>query len=208
VALNYIPSINIKPLQITSSSLLTPMKPVQFLLTFKNPLFDSVKVTLATPARTPGRFGSKVTVLCPQFEVGANTDAWEEALREDGTKSGSEEKRRTKAEASEGQHQAEAGKVWEKGRNWVSVVVEAVPASLKIEGPEFIRSEELKKDSGPLREDEDLLEIPVFVRVEWEADAAHDEGSGLATLNKDKEIKEKRELAYWCVLGLGKIARD
>jgi dynactin-4 len=208
VALNYIPSINIRPLQNTSSSLLAPMKPVQFLLTFKNPLFDSVKVTLATPARTPGRFGSKVTVLCPQFEVGANTDAWEEALREDGTKSGSGEKRRTKAEASEGQHQAEAGKVWEKGRNWVSVVVEVVPASLKIDGPEFIRSEELKKDSGPLREDEDLLEIPVFVRVEWEADAAHDEGSGLATLSKDKEIRERRELAYWCVLGLGKIARD
>jgi len=81
VALNYIPSISIKPLQPTSSSssLLSPMKPTQFLLTFKNPLFDSVKVTLGTPAKTPGRFGSKVTVLCPQFEVGANTDAWEEA---------------------------------------------------------------------------------------------------------------------------------
>jgi dynactin-4 len=205
--MNYIPSINIKPLQSTSS-LLAPMKPVQFLLTFKNPLFDNVKVTLATPARTPGRFGSKVTVLCPQFEVGANTDAWEEALREDGAKSVSGEKRRTKAEASEGQHQAEAGKVWERGRNWVSVVVELVPASLTIEGPEFMRSEELKRDCGPLREDEDLLEIPVFVRVEWEADAVHDEGSGLATLSKDKEIREKRQLAYWCVLGLGKISRD
>lgn len=87
-------------------------------------------------------------------------------------------------------------------------MVEVVPASLKIEGPKFIRSEELMKDSGPLREDEDLLEIPVFVRVEWEADAAHDEGSGLASSSKDKEIKEKRELAYWCVLGLGKIARE
>jgi dynactin-4 len=210
VALNYIPSISIKPLQPTSSSssLLSPMKPTQFLLTFKNPLFDSVKVTLGTPAKTPGRFGSKVTVLCPQFEVGANTDAWEEALREGGNRGSTGEKRRTKAEASEGQNQAEAGKVWERGRNWVSVVVEVVPASLNMAGPDFLKSEGTKDAGGPLREDEDVMEIPVFMRVEWETDAAHDEGAGLAALNKEKEVREKRELAYWCVLGLGKIGRD
>ncbi|KAH6720077.1 dynactin-like protein Arp1 p62 subunit RO2 [Leptodontidium sp. MPI-SDFR-AT-0119] len=206
VALNYIPTINIKPLQNTSALALTALKPVQFLLTFKNPLFDRVKVTLATPAKTPGRFGSKVTVLCPQFEVGANTDAWEEALREGGNRNSSGEKRRTKAEASEGQHQAEAGKVWERGRNWTSVVLEVVPASLRIDGPEFMRSEEQKSDDGPLREDEDVVEIPVFVRVEWETDATQEEGAGLG--GKDKDAREKRELAYWCVLGAGKIARD
>ena len=208
VALNYIPSITIKPLQPPSSSnpsgLLTPMKPTQFLLTFKNPLFDGVKVNIATPASTPGRFSSKVTVLCPQFEVGANTDVWDEALREGGGKGGDREKRRTKAEASEGQHQAEAGKVWERGRNWVSVVVEVVPASLRIEGPAFLRSEAQQKDDGPLRDDEDVLEIPVFVRIEWET-VAQDEAAGLAA--KDKEVKERRELAYWCVLGVGKIAQ-
>ncbi|KUJ21147.1 uncharacterized protein LY89DRAFT_705053 [Mollisia scopiformis] len=204
VALNYIPSISIKPLQPTSSasSLLQPMRPVQFLLTFKNPLFDSVKVTLATPTKTPGRFASKVTVLCPQFEVGANTDAWDEALRE-----GTGEKRRTKAEASEGQHQAEAGKVWERGRNWVSVVVEVVPASLHIGGPEFLKNEEMKDDEGPLKEDEDVCEIPVFVRVEWEADAAHDESGLGGGGSKEKDVREKRELAYWCVLGVGRIAK-
>ena len=208
VALNYIPSITIKPLQPPSSSnpsgLLTPMKPTQFLLTFKNPLFDGVKVNIATPTATPGRFSSTVTVLCPQFEVGANTDVWDEALREGDGRSGDREKRRTKAEASEGQHQAEAGKVWERGRNWVSVVVEVVPAHLRIEGPAFLRSEAQQKDDGPLREDEDVLEIPVFVRVEWET-VAQDEAAGLAS--KDKEVKEKRELAYWCVLGVGRIAQ-
>ncbi|KAG4436075.1 hypothetical protein IFR05_008431 [Cadophora sp. M221] len=204
VALNYIPTINIKPLQNTSALALTALKPVQFLLTFKNPLFDRVKVTLATPAKTPGRFGSKVTVLCPQFEVGANTDAWEEALREGGNRNSSGEKRRTKAEASEGQHQAEAGKVWERGRNWTSVVLEVVPASLRIDGPEFMKSSEQKSDDGPLREDEDVVEIPVFVRVEWETDATQEEGAGLG--GKDKDVREKRELAYWCVLGVGKIA--
>lgn len=184
------------------------MRPVQFLLTFKNPLFDSVKVTLATPTKTPGRFASKVTVLCPQFEVGANTDAWEEALREGGNRNSTGEKRRTKAEASEGQHQAEAGKVWERGRNWVSVVVEVVPASLMIGGPEFLKSAEEKEKGyeGPIGEDEDVCEIPLFVRVEWEADPAHEE-SGLGGGSKEKDVKEKRELAYWCVLGVGRIAR-
>ncbi|KAG0646777.1 Dynactin subunit 4 [Hyphodiscus hymeniophilus] len=208
VALNYIPSISIKPLQPPSSSnpagLLTPLNPTQFVLTFKNPLFDGVKVSIATPASTPGRFSSRVTVLCPQFEVGANTDVWDEALREEGGRGGDREKRRTKAEASEGQHQAEAGKVWERGRNWVSVVVEVVPTSLRIEGPAFLRSEAQQKDDGPLREDEDVLEIPVFVRVEWET-VAQDESAGLAA--KEKEVKEKRELAYWCVLGIGRIAQ-
>ncbi|TVY76123.1 Dynactin subunit, partial [Lachnellula suecica] len=136
VAPSYIPSISIRPLASSHSSLLTPFKPTQFLLTFKNPLFEKVKVSIATPGTTPGRFESKVTVLCPQFEVGASTDAWDEALREGAER----EKRRTKAEASEGQLQAEAGKVWEKGRNWVSVVLEVVPASLKaFEGPDFLR---------------------------------------------------------------------
>jgi dynactin-4 len=207
VVLNYILRITIKALQPSTSALLTAMKPVQFLLTFKNPLFESVRVNIATPTKTPGRFGSKVTVLCPQFEVGANTDMWDEALRE-GDGKGEREKRRTKAEANEGQHQAEAGKVWERGRNWVSVVVEVVPASLRVDVPAFMKSKEQKGEEGPLREDEDVLEIPVFVRVEWEADAAETEGGGLAAVNKDKELREKRELAYWCVLGVGRIAQD
>jgi dynactin-4 len=42
-------------------------------------------------------------------------------------------------------------------------------------------------------EDEDILEIPVFIRMEWE------------TEGHEKEA-EKRELAYWSVLGVGRIA--
>lgn len=198
VAPSYIPSISIKPLTSTENRPLTPFKATQFLLTFGNPLFDRVKVIIATPGTTPGRFESKVTVLCPQFEVGANTDAWEEALREGAER----EKRRTKAEASEGQLQAEAGKVWERGRNWVSVVVEVVPASLKaFEGPDYLKKE--GEDRGPVREDEDVVEIPVFVRVEWETEG---QGDDTVVSRGDKEVKEKRELAYWCVLGVGRIA--
>lgn len=212
VALNYIPTITISPLSSQSqpagspAQLLTPLKPTQFLLTLKNPLFDPVKITLATPSHTPGRLSSKITILCPQFEVGANIDVWDEAIQDGGDR----EKRRTTREVGEGQGQAEAGKIWEKGRNWVSVVVEVVPASLQVErGLAVLRkglnSVDVGNEEREIAEDEDILEIPLFVRVEWEADSANDEtGGGVA---KEKELKEKRELAYWCVLSVGRIAQ-
>ncbi len=74
----------------------------------------------------------------------------------------------------------------------MSIVVEVVPASLH-----------LVAGQDPLREDEDVLEIPLFVRVEWEGDAGGDEVGSAP--GGDKEVREKRELAYWCVLGLGRI---
>lgn len=194
VAKSYIPSITIAPLHPTARGVpvgsrpdvieeapLQPLKPYQYIITFVNPLFESIKVTLATPSTTPGRFASRVTVLCPQFEVDANTDMWDDALKDDG------QDRRRKGEENTGQ--AEAGKIWDRGRNWVSIVVEVVPASLRV--------------SGPLHEDEDILEIPMFVRMEWETDAQHDIS---AAPGRDKEAKEKRELAYWCVLGVGRIS--
>jgi dynactin 4 len=212
VAGSYIPTMTITPLSSQAqpagnpTPLLTPLKPTQVLLTLKNPLFDPVKITLATPSHTAGRFSSKITILCPQFEVGANTDVWDEALQD-----GSErEKRRTTREVGEGQGQAEAGKMWEKGRNWVSVVVEVVPASLQVErGLAVLRKgfdgvDDVIEEKG-IAEDEDILEIPVFVRVEWETDTANDEAGGATA--KDKDLREKRELAYWCVLGVGRIAR-
>lgn len=222
IAGNYVPSITIRPLILPGSSGLVqhpdqplqPLRPIQYMLTFKNPIFETVKISLATPSRTPGRFASKVTVLCPQFEIDANTDVWDEALKDDN-------RRRRKGEESGNPHQQpEVGKIWERGRNWVSIVVEVVPASLRVdllEAPEEEKEEEgggqeegekkpkgkVEVDRSPLREDEDLLEIPMFVRVEWEVDVVGEElGS-----SRDKETKEKRELAYWCVLGLGRVAQ-
>ncbi|KAI1854897.1 hypothetical protein JX265_002536 [Neoarthrinium moseri] len=208
VAGNYIPSISIKPLNPTdtpglpvpdtSSLTLTPLKPTQYLLTFKNQMFDQIKVTLATPATTPGRFASRVTVLCPQFTIDANAEDYDinEALKDD--------RRQDKEEAAP---QVEAGKPWERGRNWVSIVVEVIPSSLRIEPkPAILRKPGEAEDLGPLKEDEDILEIPMFVRLEWESEAAQDQVG--STASKDKEAKEKRELAYWCVLGLGRISQD
>lgn len=206
VAGSYIPSIAIRPLSLststgsssTSSAVpgapLEPLKPVHFLLTFKNPIFETVRVTLGAPARTPGRFASKVTVLCPVFEIDANTDVWDEALKES-----DRDRRRRKGDEGNGNgnglNQIEVGKIWERGRNWVSIVVEVVPASLRLD-----------QGQPPLLEDEDVLEIPMFVRVEWEAEPGGDEVGSVT--NRDKEAKEKRELAYWCVLGLGRIRKS
>ncbi|GAB1319847.1 Dynactin subunit 4 [Madurella fahalii] len=201
VAGSYIPSIAIRPLALSTGSSSTsaavpgaplePLKPVHFLLTFKNPIFETIKVTLGAPARTPGRFASKVTVLCPAFEIDANTDVWDEALKES-----DRDRRRRKGDEGNGNgnglNQIEVGKIWERGRNWVSIVVEVVPASLR-----------LGEGDAPLREDEEVLEIPMFVRIEWEAEPGGDEVGSAA--NRDKEAREKRELAYWCVLGLGRI---
>ena len=171
------------------------MKATQFLLTLKNPLFGSpIKVTLATPTHTPGSFSHKVTILCPQFDIGANTDVWVEAL------GGGEADLKPSSKAlstgnlinarseNEVTRVAEAGKVWDKGRNWATVVVEVVCAAVD------------EKAKG--EEDEDLLEIPIFVRVEYEVDVEKDEGGG-----GEKGAREKRELAYWTVLGVGKVAR-
>ena len=195
VAINYVPSLILKPLQASSStplnlSSLPSSKALQFLLTLKNPIFDPMKVTLATPTQTPGRFSSKVTILCPQFEIGANTDVWDEALSEKNGKKGSKTDRSKSGSAESEGKVAEAGKIWDKGHNWTTVVVEIVCARI-----------EAKDDE--IEEDEDVLEIPMFVRIEYEADAAGDEAGGATP---EKERREKRELAYWSVLGVGKIA--
>ncbi|GJN77109.1 dynactin Arp1 p62 subunit RO2 [Purpureocillium lilacinum] len=208
VAKSYIPNITIRPMQPTAAvipvtsrpgiaeeSPLKPLRPYQYILTFKNPLFESIKVTLATPNVTPGRFASKVTILCPQFEVDANTDMWDDALKEDG-----KDRRSRRGDDAAG---GEAGKIWEKGRNWVSIVLEVIPASLRPEN-QAIGAEDADVDDGPLKEDEDILEIPMFVRMEWEADPQNEVSAG----QKEKEAREKRELAYWCVLGVGRISHE
>ncbi|KAI1052523.1 hypothetical protein LB507_007684 [Fusarium sp. FIESC RH6] len=201
VAKSYIPTLTIRPLnptvlpvhstlrpQIQEEPALKPLTPHHYIVTFKNPLFDDIKVTLATPNSTPGRFSSKVTILCPQFEIDANAeDVWDDALR------GDDRDKKRKGEESSGQ--PEAGKIWERGRNWVSIILEVVPASLQLD--------DKIKDQSPLKEDEDILEIPMFVRMEWEADSQQDVVGGASA--KEKEGQEKRELAYWCVLGVGRI---
>ena len=199
VALNYIPTMSLKPLQPSPSTELPlidlkaipPLRPSQFLLTLKNPLFDAVRVTLATPVQTPGRYSHKVTVLCPDFDIGSNVDQWDEALGDEKSRRSSKPFSVSKVEyaGGDGGKVAEAGKVWDKGRNWTTVVVEVVCANIA-------------ESQEELDEDEDVLEIPMFVRMEWEADLER-EGKDEARSEK----KEKRELAYWTVVGVGRVGK-
>ncbi|KAF2020424.1 hypothetical protein BU24DRAFT_487051 [Aaosphaeria arxii CBS 175.79] len=241
LALNHIPRLSLRALSSVSTPTARPSSissmpssqnpefdynnlrpgiPTHFLLHLSNPLFDKIRVTLATPSVTPGRIQSRVTILCPQFEVGANTDVWDDALTGPGggvsAASGGAGAGGGKygGGASEG-HQIEAGKIWDRGRNWTTVVLEVVPGFAKpLAGAD-------KEEVGELDEDEDVLEIPIFVRLEFEADVGVEErglgdsrgsrggggGAGGAGGGAGSgETREKREEAFWTVVGAGRIA--
>ena len=218
LALNNIPKVAICPLggqvaagsapvasgpaQLSKAVALTPLLSHQFLLTLTNPLFDPILITLATPAVTPGRIQTRVTILCPQFEVGANSDIWDEALGSAGATAKSSRGRGGSVALREESKVAEAGKVWEQGRNWTSVVVEVVPGVL----PGQTGSMTGPNEVAELDEDEDVVEMGVFVRMEYETST---EGAGDEAAHRPagaaREHREEREVAFWCVLGLGKI---
>ncbi|KAI9369097.1 dynactin p62 family-domain-containing protein [Aspergillus egyptiacus] len=253
IALSYIPLTTLRPLILPPSSsssaptippsldALPPQKPIQLLLTLKNHMFDPVRITLATPSVTPGRVATKVTILCPQFDIGANSDVWDEALQATTAPDRS-------SRAAPYEKVAEAGKVWDKGRNWTTVVLEVVPGALPGLSPSKStinkggynnnnnnnnnkESDDEESDSDDdnnnksnnelgkidwtgqgsdpeqkIQPDEDVLEIPIFVRMEWDSSQMEQEegiaGMGSKGGNGDAV---KRELAYWMVLGVGKI---
>ncbi|EGE02358.1 dynactin Arp1 p62 subunit RO2 [Trichophyton equinum CBS 127.97] len=201
IALSYLPLTSIRPLYPSPVALpinleaLEPLKPIQFLLTLKNHMFDPIRVTLATPSVTPGPVSTKVTILCPQLEVGANTDVWDEALQ-----SGNMPDPRSSRHGG-AERVAEAGKVWDKGRNWTTVAMEVVPGTIKN------KNKQAQQDMDD--EDQDIVEIPVFVRIEWEADGGNEElGFRSENTKKSESDTVKRELAYWMTLGIGRIKSD
>ena len=243
-ALSYIPLVTLRPMpggagNATSASsgggahgesgpggggggggggLLQPQRPYQWIVTLKNHLFDTVKVSLGTPAVTPGRRGHKVTVLCPQFEIGPNGEVWDDAL-------GGDKKRSSVAAASSGLRGdagvAEAGKVYDKGRNWTSVVLEVVPlgawkqksvVEVRERGFGEVKEQEATEvaDVEEENEDDDVVEIPIRVRLEWRQSDAEEGDDGkkkTPTVNEEGEVVDeaKRELAYWMVLGVGRV---
>ncbi|KAH6633668.1 dynactin p62 family-domain-containing protein [Boeremia exigua] len=179
--------------------------PSNFIVHLSNPLFDPVRVTLATPSITPGKVHSKVTILCPQFEIGANTDVWDDALSSSSAPV-------NKGTVVDSDGAIEPGKPYDRGRNWTSVVIEVIPGFLESSssGFNFGRSQSIvsSMDQGPdgeLEEDDDVIEIPIFVRLEFEADVTAEE-RGLGESKGGKDSKEKREEAFWTVVGVGKIA--
>ncbi|KAF2875635.1 dynactin-like protein Arp1 p62 subunit RO2 [Massariosphaeria phaeospora] len=205
LALNHIPRLSLRALSPATTTTtpgpshppfnynaLRPGIPIHFLLHLSNPLFDPIRVTLATPSTTPGAIASRITILCPQFDVGANTDVWDDAL----SSSLSPIAKRS------GDAQFEAGKIYDRGRNWTAVVLEVVPGFVTPLGGKRDEADGDVKGGGEV--DADLLEIPVFVRIEFEADVSVEE-RGLGDSRGSKGEKERREEAFWTVLGAGRI---
>ena len=225
LAMNYIPRLSIRLLHPTTAltnpafnlrsdipeqEKLQPLQTKQYVLTIRNPIFETVKVTLATPGTTPGKVASRVTILCPSFTVGPAGDVWDEALSAS-TQSASDGGRRAAMASLTGSsetsdRQPEAGKVWEKTRNSVSVIVEIIPGSLK-PPPSIVPKTEQELASEELGEDDDVLEVPVYVRAEWEAEVKPGE-SAQSKKEANVELGErvKKEIGYWVVLGIGRIA--
>lgn len=179
LALSHIPQLTLAPMHPTSTicTALTPKMATQFLLKVRNPLFKPLKITLATPRIAPGPSQPRVTMLCSQFVVGAEADVWNAALDV------APVQRRVR-EAEDGAI-AEAGKVWESGRNWTTVVMEIVP------GPLTASTEE---DGAA-----DVLKIPIFVHVEEEGSKTVN-----AAQNSDS-IAESQLLGFWTVINVGRL---
>ena len=225
LAMNYIPRLSIRLLHQTTPPVnrafhlrsepleketLQPHQMNQYVLTIRNPIFETVKITLASPTRTPGKVASRVTILCPSFTVGPAGDVWDEALSassqatSDGGRKAAMASLTGTSESSD--RQPEAGKIWEKTRNTTSVIIEITPGSLE-PAPSIVPKTEQEHEDEELDDDDDLLEVPVYVRAEWEAEVKPGEtpqGKKDATAAPGERVV--KELDYWVVLGIGKIA--
>ncbi|KAK0259123.1 hypothetical protein LTS09_005947 [Friedmanniomyces endolithicus] len=234
LALNHIPRLSIRSLQasyplsnpafcIHAADLQQP-QPVlqshitrQYILTIRNPILEPIRITLATPTTTPGRVTSRVTILCPSFTVGAAGDVWDEALSSSTTSMATippgNGGRQAAMESLTGRgadesldRQPEAGKVWERTKNSTSVVLEIVPGALKTV-PGIMPKSQKELEEEEWEEGDDVLEIPIYVRAEWEVTEEHDDAGdrkgGKRSVEADGNVK--KELAFWCVLGVGRI---
>lgn len=225
LAMSYISKLSIRLLQasgpVTSPAFhprserlvqeaLQPHKAQQYILTVKNPLFETIKIALATPATTPGKVASRVTILCPSFTVGPAGDVWDEALSAS-TQSTSDGGRQAAMASLTGSpessdRQPEAGKIWERSRNSTSIIIEVVPGSLQ-PPPSIVPKTAQDIADEDLDEDDDVLEIPVYVRAEWETEVKPGES---VQAKKDSNAapgeKVSRELGYWVVLAIGRIS--
>ncbi len=225
LAMNYIPRLMLKSLHsatplanpafllkpgMPQADDLQPHKAQQYILTVKNALFETVKISLATPATTPGKVASRVTILCPSFTVGPAGEVWDEALsasnepNSDGDRKAAMASLTGSSESSE--RQPEAGKIWEKTRNSTSIIVEIVPGALQ-PPPSIVPKTEQQLTDEELGEDDDVLEVPVYVRAEWEAEIKPGE---TVQAKKDANAmpgeKVSKEIGYWVVLAAGRIA--
>ena len=195
LALNFVPRISATALDSGKQSDILGAE--QFVITCRNPLYDPVRVKLGTPTHLHGQDDSRVTILCPEFEIGASREMWDEALEagkgDAGTGGGAGDRGDGKGAHAAPAHSRgapEAGKVWSRGRNWTAVVLELV------------------RRRGSAAEGA-AVEVPVFVRMEYTTDAATSVGSiespetspGYRSA-REEPGKVHQELGFWVVLAV------
>ncbi|RMZ86431.1 hypothetical protein DV736_g6341, partial [Chaetothyriales sp. CBS 134916] len=169
LALNYIPFVTLRPAS-------------QWILTMRNPLYENVNVTLGAEAMTPGRHRHRVTILCPEFEVGKSGDVWDDALDFGKAVGGGRGSDATAKRGAAGE--GIAGKVYDKGRNWVSVVLEIVPSLIERKG----KVEAGEQEDEDENEDEDVVEVPIRVRLEWRQSEGEDDVAGKGVEKWKQEV--------------------
>lgn len=137
LAMNYIPAFRVTPHFIQFPEKFDNVQTYTFRLNITNPLFTSAKVRLATA--TPDDNSLKVTIITPTFELGPAPELWDDVSL---VKSQPSEFIGRKTIASEKvfmEGLRETGKnddFYEKGPNWVSVLIEVVPLQ-KIDNVKF-----------------------------------------------------------------------
>ncbi|KAG4300783.1 hypothetical protein PCANB_002869 [Pneumocystis canis] len=182
VAINFLPSISLKcfpgPLSNCSPGKLSPNVTNIFLLTVTNPLYEKIKVFLATPQQTSGKYNHSVTILCPEFEVGANKDTFDDISTTKFI-----EKDTTKMPLS--------GTLWDCGKNWTTVVLEIIPSEVFSDSINF---------------NDNLIEISIFVKVIYDISLDKNEFKHMDP-NIKREIISK-EIGFWGVIGLGRVLQS
>ena len=171
---------------LSSLGVLTPDTTHSFILTITNPLYDPIRLTLSTPARTPGPYGHATTILRPEFSVGANADIWND--EDEFIHSPEKEKRKSRFG------------IFEARRNMISIFMEVVPQNPSDDG-----KEKAKTGSGG----EVMIEIPIFVKMTYlSEDMEKDDTLTLVTqaLGEEKgKGKVEREIGYWVVVKVGTV---
>ncbi|QSL65423.1 hypothetical protein MERGE_002733 [Pneumocystis wakefieldiae] len=179
IAMNYIPTISLKcfpgPISNCSPGKLSPNVTNLFLLTVTNPLHQKIRVFLATPQRTSGKYSHSVTILCPEFEVGANRNT-------------SDNNSTTKSIPKDTTKMPISGTLWDRGKNWTTVVLEIIPSEVISNNMDF---------------NDDLVEISIFVKVIYDIILDKEEFKHVETSLSQRIVS--KEIGFWGVIGLGKI---
>ncbi|KAG5519346.1 hypothetical protein PMAC_001971 [Pneumocystis sp. 'macacae'] len=181
IAMNFLPTISLKcfpgPISNCSLGKLLPNVANLFLLTVTNPLYEKIKVFLATPRQTSGKYNHNVTILCPEFEVSANNDV-------------SDNSSAVKSTVKDLTKMPVSGTLWEREKNSTTVVLEIIPSEIP---------------SNDFSFNDDLVEISIFVKIVYNISLDKNEFKHLNTDVKENIVS--KEIGFWGVIGVGKVLR-